>query len=47
MQVPERRAWPNREEEDRNKHDSVFSEQVMHVVGRLARLLCPNTLLVR
>lgn len=30
-----------------NKHDEEFSEQVMHVSGRLFRLLCPHAFIVR
>lgn len=46
-QMPERRACPDRSEPNVNKHDETFSEQVMHVAGRLARFLCPHAFIVR
>ncbi|KAF5829466.1 hypothetical protein DUNSADRAFT_16047 [Dunaliella salina] len=45
--MPERRACANREEPNVNKHDEEFSEEVMHVAGRLIRHLCPHTFIVR
>mmetsp|Transcript_27482 Transcript_27482/g.69911 ORF Transcript_27482/g.69911 Transcript_27482/m.69911 type:complete len:377 (-) Transcript_27482:685-1815(-) len=45
--IPERRACPDRTEQDVNKHEEDFSEQVMHVSGRLFRILCPNAYIVR
>ena len=47
MQVPERRACPDRNEPDVNKHDEDFSEQVLRVSGGLFRALCPKAYIVR
>jgi len=45
--MPERRACADREEPNVNKHDEGFSEEVMHVAGRLIRYLCPHSFIVR
>jgi hypothetical protein len=47
LQVPERRACPDRNETDVNAHDEMFSESVLRVSGSLFRALCPKACIIR